>query len=278
MAAFGLIGILCVLAISLECGGLLVERRHAQAIADSSAMAAACDLTYNFGFNNGLDPQGSARASALATAATLGYANDGTSTTVTVNIPPLSGDHAGVPGYAEVIATYSQPRSFSSLFGTSASSVSARSIARGQWQTTAIGLLALEPYLPASLTIALNSTVQVPNASVVVDSSSFLSTAVALNGSLTTPTFNMTGGYLALLNGSINAKIQTGVAPTPRPFELSLPARSIDPCVPAEFAPHHRRCADDDPPARPIQRWYPNSRECQCHPGSWCLLHGRRWI
>jgi hypothetical protein len=211
------------MALTLECGTLMAERRNAQAIADAAAMAAACDLTYNFGFNSGLDSQGSAVASALATAAASGYTNDGTTSTVTVNIPPLSGDYVGQSGYAEVIVLHSQPRAFSAIFGSTALPVTARSVARGSWQPFPIAFLALEPILPASLTVAANGNLTAVNGSVVVDSASLLSTAIALNGSITAPVINLTGNELALLNGPINAPINTGVTPTPDPLSYLSP-------------------------------------------------------
>ena len=212
-----------ILAIVIDCGNLMAENRRSQAVADASSMAAACELTYNYGFTSGLDPQGTARSSALATAASLGYANDGINSTVVVNIPPTSGDYSGIAGYVEVIATRSQNRAFGLIFGSAPTAVTSRSVARGQWQPVAYGLLALEPTLPASLAVAANSSVLVTNASVIVDSSSLLSTAVALNGSLTTTNFNMTGGYLPLLNGPIIANVQTGCVPTPDPLAYLSP-------------------------------------------------------
>ena len=186
-------------------------------------MAAACDLTYQFGFNSGLDPRGTAMACALATASIQGYANDGINSTVVINIPPVSGDHIGIAGYVEVIASYKQNRAFSLMFGSSPNTVTSRSVARGQWQPVGYGLIALEPSLPASLSVAANCSVQVTNASIVVDSSSGLSTLVALNGSITTTQFTMTGGYLPLLNGPINASVQTGAPVTPDPFAYLSP-------------------------------------------------------
>ena len=103
IAALLLVALVGMMAVTLECGSLMVERRRAQAIADAAATAAACDLAYNFGFNLGTDPQGTAVASALTTAAAAGYANDGITSTVTVNIPPTSGDYLGKAGYVEVL-------------------------------------------------------------------------------------------------------------------------------------------------------------------------------
>src|SRR5947209_8142171 len=70
--------ILGVLALALDGGTMFAERRHAQAAADAAAMAAACDLYYNYWTNNGKDPSGTAAKSATDTAAANGYTSDGT--------------------------------------------------------------------------------------------------------------------------------------------------------------------------------------------------------
>src|SRR5262245_2032420 len=106
LVAVCLVVLLGVVAISLDGGALLNERQHAQAVADAAALAAATDLFYNYWFTQGLDPNGTAKASALATAAANGYANDGVTTTVTVNIPPKSGDYVGKASYAEVLVQF----------------------------------------------------------------------------------------------------------------------------------------------------------------------------
>ena len=54
----------------------------------------------------------------VANASANGYANDGTTSTVTVNIPPKSGPSTGKAGYAEVIVECYQNRFFSSIWGT----------------------------------------------------------------------------------------------------------------------------------------------------------------
>src|ERR1700687_1395550 len=90
--------LLGVVAIALDGGVLLTERRPAQATADAAALAAASDLYKNFGTNGGRDCSRTAKASPLSTAAANGYANDGTVSVVTVNIPPSSGDYSGKAG------------------------------------------------------------------------------------------------------------------------------------------------------------------------------------
>ena len=104
--------IMAVLALLLDGGILLTERRHAQATADAAALAAASDMFANNGAT------GTASASALGVASANGYTNDGTTSKVTVNIPPLSGTFVGKAGYAEVIVTWYQKRGFSAVLGS----------------------------------------------------------------------------------------------------------------------------------------------------------------
>ena len=76
--------LMTVLAVGVDLGFLLVERRHAQATADAAALAAASDLYANE-HQQGLDG-GTAIASAMGVASANGYTNDGTTSKVMVNI------------------------------------------------------------------------------------------------------------------------------------------------------------------------------------------------
>jgi len=95
--------LLGVLAIGMDGGRMMDERRRAQSGADAAALAAAGDLYENSSQNKGADPNGTARAAALRLAAANGYANDGLNSVVTVNIPPQSGQFAGQADYVEVV-------------------------------------------------------------------------------------------------------------------------------------------------------------------------------
>src|SRR5688572_924362 len=70
--------LLTFVAIAIDGGILLEERRHAQATADAAALAAAEDLFRNYPRNKGIDLDGTARSAALAIAAANGYTNDAT--------------------------------------------------------------------------------------------------------------------------------------------------------------------------------------------------------
>src|SRR3954462_9544018 len=80
LVVVSLVALLGVLALSLEGGLLLSERRTAQATADAAAESAAADMYYNHYVNFGTDPSGTARQAALTAANYNGYTNDGTNT------------------------------------------------------------------------------------------------------------------------------------------------------------------------------------------------------
>ena len=95
--------IVAVVALGMDGGRLMEERRHAQATADAAGLAAAADLFANWGTNHGKDPSNTAKRVALESAAANGYANDGTTSFVTVNAPPKSGAFAGKADFVEVV-------------------------------------------------------------------------------------------------------------------------------------------------------------------------------
>jgi hypothetical protein len=133
-----MIALLGVVALLVDGGMVLAERRHAQATADAAALAAASGLFANWNTNAGSDPSGTAKTSALNVASSNGYTNDGKTSSVTINVSPS--DYSGGPnagkalpaGYAEATVTWNQPRGISRIFGsTAAIPISARAVARG---------------------------------------------------------------------------------------------------------------------------------------------------
>src|SRR4051794_26486701 len=79
VATISLIAILSFVALSLDGGMLMDKRRQSQSASDAAALAAANELYatwwVNGVLNRGLDPNGTAKAAALATAAANGYTN-----------------------------------------------------------------------------------------------------------------------------------------------------------------------------------------------------------
>src|SRR6516165_9184638 len=146
LLAVCLMVILAFVAISVDGGLLLDQRRQVQSAADASAMAGACMLYSQFPTNKGLDSGNSAVVAALNQAAANGYYTNGNNgnSNIIVNIPPQSGLYAGQPSYIEVIITYQQPRYFSRIWGSDTIPVTARAVARGAWTQDGIGVLVLD--------------------------------------------------------------------------------------------------------------------------------------
>jgi Flp pilus assembly protein TadG len=225
MTALTLVPLLGIAAIALEGGLLLENRRRTQAAADASALAAADDLYKNYGSNNGLDINNSAKTSALKNAAANGYTNDGVTSTVQVHIPPLSGGSIGQPGYAEVTVQLNQPRFFSAIWDSTPIAVTARSVARGRWGAINHAIILLDPTKQGSLASTGNGAVSVTGASIVVDSNSAQAATASGNGVVSAPEFDITGspGEGTVGNGSFSGTLKSGQKPLPDPLSY-LPA------------------------------------------------------
>jgi hypothetical protein len=219
LAALCLVGIIGFAALSVDATLLHHDRRAAQAAADSAALAAAGNLFANWRTNQGQDPASAAANEALAAAAANGFTNDGVNSTVTVNIPPLSGDHVGQVGYVEVIVLQFQQRAFSAIWASDPVQVKGRAVARGLWVPLNNGILVLDPTSSGSLSSNGGSSVTT-NAKVIVDSNSPSATVVVGGGVLTAPEFDITGvpGTSTSGGGTISGTILDGQVPTPDPL------------------------------------------------------------
>jgi hypothetical protein len=219
LAALCLTGLVGFAALSLDGALLHQDRRAAQSAADAAALAGAGNLFVNWRSNQGQDTSGAAAQEALNAAAANGFNNDGVHSTVTVNIPPLSGDHVGQVGYIEVIVQMFQPRGFSAIWGSDPITVEARAVARGMWTAWNNGILVLDPSSSGSLSSNGGSSVTT-NAKIIVDSNSASATTVVGGGTLTAPEFDITGvpGTSTSGGGTINGTILDGQVPTPDPL------------------------------------------------------------
>lgn len=236
LVAICLMALLGIVAIALDGGLLLDDRRRLQSAADAAALAAAVDLYKHYTTNNGLDKDGTAKASALSIAALNGYNNDGTSNIVTVNIPAKSGNYAGRPGYAEVSIQYNQQRGFSAIWGSSTIPVTARAVARGQWLSLDYAIILLNPTARGSLQASGNATLTVSGGAVIVNSTDPAGGLTNGNGAKVTASqirFGGSPGYSGNFNppnylGILSAQPYT-VDPflyIPQPNPGSLPLQS----------------------------------------------------
>ena len=228
LASFCMIVVLGVLALSLDGGSLLAERRHAQAAADAAAYSGACDLYDNYWSNSGADPSGNARASAIATAKANGYVTNGADTVVTINIPPLSGRYQGVRGYVEAIIEYQHRRGFSALFGSGPVAVRTRAVALGSPIAADVGILVLDPASRSAFNAQGAGASVVKGTPVIVNSNHSEAAIAGGGGSVEALKFVINGGYATSGGGSFIGPIYTGRPGTPDPLaDLPPPNPSL---------------------------------------------------
>ena len=216
--AVSLVLIFSVMALSLDGGLMMAEQRHARAVADASAYAAAGLLYKNYSTGQGLDTNGTSKSIALAIASGNGYANDGTTSTVTVNIPPLSGNFSGKSGYAEVIVSYNLPKCFSAIWGSGTLTVGARSVCRGKNTNPNIGFLLLDPTMKDSLSSTGGAGVTVKNGSAIIDSNNSEAVKFTGTGQVVASKINITGSGYSVQSGTFQGTVKTSVAATPDPL------------------------------------------------------------
>jgi carbon monoxide dehydrogenase subunit G len=219
LVALCLIGVLGFAALAVDAAMLHNDRRQAQAAADAAAMAAASNLFVNYRTNFGTDPTNSAVNEAWAAAAADGFNNDGTTNTVVVNIPPLTGPFTGQAGYVEVIITQFQQRAFSAIWGSAAVTVKARAVARGKWTPTNNGIIVLDPTSSGSLSDN-GGAAGSATGKIIVDSNSPSGAVITGGGSLTSPEFDLSGspGWSTSGGGTFNGTINSNQPPTPDPL------------------------------------------------------------
>jgi hypothetical protein len=227
LVAVALLALLGIVAIALD-GGVLEDcKRRVQGAADAAALAAATVFYENYtqlSVSNP-DPGGQATAAAQQKATNNGFPNNGTTTSVVVNIPPASGPFTGKIDYAEVIITYQQQRHFSAIWGSTSLPVVARAVARGAWVGSKDGVIVLDPTVKSALNASGGGSVNVTGgASFIVDSNDAGAGSVTGGGSLAASDFEITGGTVGTFSGTVN----TGVPPTADPLAY-LPVPPVPP-------------------------------------------------
>jgi hypothetical protein len=219
MVAMSIVAIVSTIAVSLDGGAIMSERRHAQNAADAAALAGACDLYYNFWLYSGYDTPGTARTAAFAGAAQSGYTNDGTTTVVTINIPPTSGYYIGRPGYVEAIVQYNETRGFSSLFDNGTVPISARAVALGMPIAGDVGILVLDQSSKNAFNAGGGGTLNVTTTPIIVNSANSLGSTVNGGTLVVAPEYDLTGGYGEIGGGVFNGTFNLNRPPTEDPLQ-----------------------------------------------------------
>lgn len=122
--ALSLVTIVLIAALAFDTGMMLLEKRDQQNAADAAALAGARYLVAGALE----DPRVAARSIATANGFTQGLEQE----TVTVNVPPTSGQFRAVPGFIEVIIGSTRPSIFGGIMGKTGWNVSARAVAANQ--------------------------------------------------------------------------------------------------------------------------------------------------
>lgn len=227
VAVLCLSAFLGVIALAIDGGLWMAERRRAQTAADSAALAAASVLFERFDTEHGLDPAGKAEAAALEYAAKYGYKNDESTNPpqrlVTVEIPPTTDEgrsnpeyeyeqqFVGKAGYVKVrIQTY-QKRLFSAIFDGGDLFVSKRAVAAGvntSVSYSSAAIIALDPSTSEGLTTSGNPNTQlVTTAGIQVNSNNPSALAVKGGGAITAPQVEVVGGTKVTGGGSLKATV-----------------------------------------------------------------------
>ena len=215
-----------VIAIGLDGGVMMVDRRHAQAVADSAAYAAACVLYQRYNNEKGLDPQYKARDAARAIALGNGFDHNAEDIDVSVNIPPTSGTHQGMSGFAEVVVARTRPRCFSAIWGRGSLSIQARSVARGYIKSTsAPSVIVLDPSASNALIVAGSGRL-IAQGDVQVNSSSSKAVNANNTGHVDAPNINIVGGYTLSSSGYLNGNVNTGASSMADPLSGLAPPDS----------------------------------------------------
>jgi hypothetical protein len=207
MVAVLLVALMSVVAIAIDGGLLLDDKRQVQAAADAAALAGATDMYINFPTYHGVG-QASTTTTTMTELAFLGF--DSTNSTITVTTSDKSAvagggtkafkggpkkDNLLPPGYVEVVMTYNQPRGFSGIFASGTLPVTARAVARGSWAPFNNGIICLNPTSSASLFGHGNGIMTVAGTNIVVNSNS-PQAAFAQTGTITAAQqIYVTGSY-----------------------------------------------------------------------------------
>jgi hypothetical protein len=120
LIVFAIIGLVGMTALAIDGGNALIDRRRTETAASAAALTAALTRI------NG----GDWRSTALATAKANGYNNDGVSSVIEMNTPPLSGPYAGNSEYIEVIITSHLDTYFGPVIGVPQVTNVARAVTR----------------------------------------------------------------------------------------------------------------------------------------------------
>jgi Flp pilus assembly protein TadG len=215
-------------ALGTEVGLWLYMHQRMQGAADLGAVSAALAYSNDHSSNLALE--------AGAVTASYNFVADVNNVAVTVNRPPLSGNHTGTPGAVEVIVQQPQAPLLTALWSSTPVSISARAVAVSN--TDGLGcVLALDHNASGAITSQGNSKVNLRGCSLFDDSAN--ATALTNGGSatITALSVGVVGGVSGTSGITTTQGITTGMSAVSDPYaSVSMP--SFSGCSHTNFTAH----------------------------------------
>lgn len=211
----GLVAVVLMAGLTADAGNLYGNRRAAANAADAAALAGAYERLNGGGVSQ-------AEAAAYEWAERNGFDAD----EVTVNVPPVSGPHAGNSNYVEVLIERDVERFFIDVLYEGEWSVSTRAVAGVSGAAAPYSILALHPNICRSIELTGSASISVQGA--IHANSSCATDAIRKTGSgnVSAGSITMVGGYTEVGSGSVTPDpVQGGV--------VADPLANLDPPDPA---------------------------------------------
>lgn len=234
VVALALVVILAILGLAIDMGYLRYTKRQLQTAADAAAMAGAAELAY-----------GDVTSAAQGDSASNGFTNGTNGATVTVNNPPLAGQHIGDSQYVETIVAKTTPTFFAKAFGVKTVNLQARAVAHLGSGNNCI--FALAPAASGALSVDAFASIS-SQCGIVVESSSGSALSCSLLASISASSIGVVGGVQNLLCG-INPNPVQGIAvPNPSDPLAYLPKPSVGSCT---FSSQQTYTSSNSPASKP---------------------------
>jgi Flp pilus assembly protein TadG len=234
VVALALVAILGILGLATDIGYLRYTKRQLQTAADAAAMAGAAELAY-----------GDVTSAAQADSAANGFTNGTNGATVTVNNPPLSGQHVGNSSYVEAIVSKITPTFFAKAFGVKTVTLQARAVADLGSGNNCI--FALDPAASGALSVDALASIS-SQCGIVVESTSSSALSCSLLSAISATSIGVVGGVKSSFC-SLSPNPVTGITtPIPNDPLAYLAKPAVGSCT---FTSQQNYTSANSPPAHP---------------------------
>lgn len=202
-------------ALAADVGSLFYSKREMQTAADAAAIAGASELSY----------QNSGDTGDVTAAAEEDASQNGFTSGVTVNSPPLYGPNAGNAAYVEVIISQAETSPFLGYWGWSPMTVTARAVATnspGQGCVYTLGTNSTD------ISITGNADISAPKCGIIDDSTNGCAIDLTGNITLNAASIGVAGNTCETGNITVTPTPVTGIVPSGNPLDY-LPTPTVPP-------------------------------------------------